>query len=221
MQTILIVEDEAGMRAGLEDVLRMEGYEVLVAETGTEGYALAIAHRPALVLLDVMLPELSGVDVLRRLRGEGFNGPIIMLTARGTELDKVRGFSSGVDDYVTKPFSVLELLGRIQAVLRRMGGNEQVMQAVTLGGLQVDFEQLIATRDGDPLPLGPKPIAVLRTLFRRRGQIVTRDQLVDEVWGQDEFINTRTIDNHIVQLRAVLGSTAIRTVHGHGYRLEI
>jgi DNA-binding response OmpR family regulator len=217
---ILVVEDEKHMLAGIEDLLRLKGYSTLAAETGPAGLETALAEKPDLMLLDVMLPGMSGFDVLRDLRGRGYEGAVIMLTAKGTELDKARGFDLGVDDYVTKPFSVLELLGRIQAVLRRTADKKPAeLDSLSLGDVEVDFKAYSASRAGEPLDVGPKAIAILRCLAKHRGQVVTRDQLIDEVWGRDQFIHTRTIDNHVVQLRRALGEELIHTVHGHGYRL--
>ncbi|MBM3274110.1 MAG: response regulator transcription factor [Candidatus Sericytochromatia bacterium] len=217
---ILVVEDETHMLAGIEDLLRLKGYTALAAQTGPAGLETALAEKPDLMLLDVMLPGMSGFDVLRDLRGRGYDGAVIMLTAKGTDLDKARGFDLGVDDYVTKPFSVLELLGRIQAGLRRTADKKPAdLDALTLGDIEVDFKAFTASRSGEPLDVGPKAIAILRCLARHRGQVVTRDQLIDDVWGRDQFIHTRTIDNHVVQLRRALGEALIHTVHGHGYRL--
>ncbi|MBM3267623.1 MAG: response regulator transcription factor [Candidatus Sericytochromatia bacterium] len=217
---ILIVEDEKHMLAGIEDLLRLKGYQTLAAETGPAGLERALADTPDLMLLDVMLPGMSGFDVLRELRGRGYQGAVIMLTAKGTELDKARGFDLGVDDYVTKPFSVLELLGRIQAVLRRTAAKAAPEpETLQLGDVAVDFRAFTASRGGETLDMGPKAIAILKCLARHKGQVVTRDQLIDEVWGRDQFIHTRTIDNHVVQLRRALGEDLIQTVHGHGYRL--
>lgn len=218
---ILVVEDEKDMRAGIEDLLKLKGYAVLTAATGPEGLDRATRERPELVLLDVMLPGQSGFEILRELRAGGYDGAVIMLTAKGTELDKARGFDLGVDDYVTKPFSVLELLGRIQAVLRRTARPAASVDWIEVAGVKVDFKAFSASRQGVDLELGPKAIGILHCLARHRGEVVSRDQLTDEVWGKDQFIHTRTIDNHIVQLRRILGDEAVQTVHGHGYRLGV
>lgn len=218
---ILIVEDEKHMLAGIEDLLRLKGYTTLAAETGPAGLETALAERPDLILLDVMLPGMSGFDVLRELRAKAYEGAVIMLTAKGTELDKARGFDLGVDDYVTKPFSVLELLGRIQAVLRRTAAKAAPeLENLLLGDISVDFRAFTASRGGETLDMGPKAIAILKCLASHRGQVVSRDQLIDEVWGREQFIHTRTVDNHVVQLRKALGEELIQTVHGHGYRLD-
>ncbi len=218
---ILIVEDEKHMLAGIEDLLRLKGYDTLAAETGPTGLETALAEHPDLILLDVMLPGMSGFDVLRELRAKKYEGAVIMLTAKGTELDKARGFDLGVDDYVTKPFSVLELLGRIQAVLRRTAAKTAPdLESLELGDVSVDFRAFTASRGGESLEMGPKAIEILKCLAKHRGQVVSRDQLIDEVWGREQFIHTRTIDNHVVQLRKALGEELIQTVHGHGYRLH-
>lgn len=223
---ILIVEDEAPVRAGLVDLLTAKGYEVLAAETGPEGLAKARAAQPDLVLLDVMLPGASGYDVLRTLRAEGHTLPVIMVTAKGAELDKVLGFELGVDDYVTKPFSILELMGRIQAVLRRAApATPRALAAMTLGVVTVDFQRLELRRAGKRVDVPTRAIEVLAALLRADGRIVSRDALLDAVWGRDQVVNPRTVDNLVVKLRqAIEGDPAnprhLKTIHGVGYRLD-
>ncbi|MDB5101935.1 MAG: DNA-binding response regulator [Cyanobacteria bacterium RYN_339] len=221
---ILIVEDEAPVRAGLVDLLTAKGYEVLAAETGPEGLAKARAAQPDLVLLDVMLPGASGYDVLRTLRAEGHTLPVIMVTAKGAELDKVLGFELGVDDYVTKPFSILELMGRIQAVLRRAApATPRALAAMTLGVVTVDFQRLELRRAGKRVDVPTRAIEVLAALLRADGRIVSRDALLDAVWGRDQVVNPRTVDNLVVKLRQAIEVDPDRphhllTVHGRGYR---
>jgi DNA-binding response OmpR family regulator len=224
---ILIVEDEADVLMGLEDLLRAKGHEVLSATTGPEGLTKAVAAAPDLILLDVMLPGLSGFEVLRKLRAAGHVTPVILLTARGAEVDKVLGFELGVDDYVTKPFSILELMGRIGAVLRRTGaGRAAGPAALSLGEAEVDFERLELRRAGRPVELPQRAIAMLRVLAVADGRVVSRDQLIDEVWGRDQALNTRTIDNMVVRLRQAIEPDPeqprhLLTVHGRGYRLVL
>jgi two-component system alkaline phosphatase synthesis response regulator PhoP len=221
---VLVVEDEPLMLQGIRLLLAGKGYEVIEATTGSEALVKAGAAHPDLILLDVMLPGLSGFDVLRTLRGQGLRTPVIMLTAKSAELDKVMGFELGVDDYVTKPFSVLELLGRVQAVLRRAAPVEAPPPpALSLGGVEVDFQRLELRRDGERQDLPERALEVLRVLVEADGQIVSRDRLIDVVWGQDQAIQGRRIDNLVVKLRQALESNPaepvhLLTVHGRGYR---
>ncbi len=224
---ILVVEDEAPVRRGLVDLLAAQGHVVLAAETGPEGLVKAREGRPDLVILDVMLPGQDGFSVLRELRAAGFDVPVLMLTARGAELDKVTGFALGVDDYVTKPFSMLELLGRVAALLRRGGGKLAPAAgpaALTLGEVAIDLRRLEARRDGRTLELPARAIELLAALARADGAPVSRDQLLDEVWGADHAANPRTVDNLVVRLRQAIepdpaAPVHLVTVHGKGYRL--
>jgi DNA-binding response OmpR family regulator len=220
---ILVVEDEIDVRQGLEDLLRAKGYEVLTAATGPEGLTKAASARPDLVVLDVMLPGLSGFDVLRTLRAEGHLVPVLMLTAKGAEMDRVLGFELGVDDYVTKPFSILELLGRVQALLRRARPAAPTSAPLAFGDLEVDFDRLELRRAGQRLEVPERAVEVLGVLARADGRVVSRDQLLDEVWGRDQVVNTRTIDNLVVKLRQAIEHNPdaprhLLTVHGRGYR---
>jgi DNA-binding response OmpR family regulator len=223
-QRILVVEDEALMLQGLRHLLTSKGYEVIEAVTGPEALIKASAARPDLLLLDVMLPGLSGFDVLKALRGEGHRIPVIMLTSRGAEMDKVLGFQLGVDDYVTKPFSVLELLGRVEAVLRRATpAAPPAPNALALGEVEVDFQRLQLRRAGQAVDLPERALELLRVLVEADGQIVTRDGLIDRVWGVDQAIGGRRVDNLVVKLRQALEADPaeprhILTVHGRGYR---
>jgi DNA-binding response OmpR family regulator len=223
-QRILVVEDEALMLQGLRHMLTSQGYEVLEAMTGPEALIKATAAGPDLILLDVMLPGLSGFDVLKALRGEGHRTPVIMLTSRGTELDKVLGFQLGVDDYVTKPFSVLELLGRVEAVLRRAAPvTPTAPAALALGEVEIDFQRLQLRREGQVVDLPERALELLRVLVEADGQIVSRDGLIDRVWGVDQAIGGRRVDNLVVKLRQALERDPalprhILTVHGRGYR---
>jgi DNA-binding response OmpR family regulator len=225
---ILVVEDEAPVRRGLVDLLAAQGHTVIAAETGPEGLVKAREARPELILLDVMLPGMDGFAVLRALRADGLDAPVLMLTARGAELDKVTGFALGVDDYVTKPFSMLELLGRVGALLRRAGATAKPVAAgperLVLGAVDVDLRRHAATRAGAPLELPAKAFGVLAALARADGAPVSRDALLDEVWGQDHAANPRTVDNLVVRLRQAIepdpaSPAYLVTVHGKGYRL--
>lgn len=226
---ILIVEDEPLMRDGLRELFAGQGFTVLEAATGPEGLVKAREAHPDLVVLDQMLPGLSGFDLLRTLRAEGRATPVVMLTARGTELDKVMGFQLGVDDYITKPFSVLELLGRVQAVLRRTRGPGPPPGAAapapcTIGAAEADFERLELRKDGVRVDLPARAVELLAALVAQDGRIVSRDALIDQVWGPEHEIQGRRVDNLVVQLRQALEPDPahpvhLLTVHGRGYRL--
>jgi DNA-binding response OmpR family regulator len=222
---ILLVEDDRDLAAGLVDAFELEGYRVSHATDGGAGLLAALGGGHDLVVLDVMLPGLSGFDVLKELRGRGCDVPVLMLTARGEEVDKVRGLKLGADDYVTKPFGVMELMARVQARLRRSGA------AAGVGRLQVqdvvvDFRSRQARRRGRPLALTAREFEILELLAARRGEAVSRADLVARIWGtaDDVEVSTRTVDQHVASLRRKLGDDAaeprsIETVYGFGYRL--
>ncbi len=223
MSKILIVEDEPDMVLGLKDNFEFEGYEVLTAADGVAGLDRARAAKPDLLILDIMLPKLSGLEVCKTLRGEGFEAPIIMLTARGQEIDKVVGLELGADDYVTKPFSIRELLARVRAILRRTEGRKQRLARYRFADVELDFEAYRAKRAGDPLDMSPREFELLRYLIERKGETVTRDQLLEDVWGYESYPSTRTVDTHIAKLRAKIGDSDseprwILTIHGVGYK---
>ena len=227
---LLVVEDEPAMARGLEEILRARDYDVVMAATGDAAYRLAMERDFDLVLLDIMLPVLSGFEVLKKLRANGRQVPIILLTAKGDESDKVLGFELGVDDYVTKPFSPMELLGRIGAVLRRSRAPRQDEavdpEILAFGPVTVDLRAYSAVRDGLPQDLPAKGFEILRVLARTPGEVVHRDKLIDAVWGQDEYINERTLTNLAVRIRQVIEPDAgkprhLKTVHGVGYRLDV
>ena len=220
---ILIVDDEPQMVRGLEDNLRFEGYQTLSAGDGRTGLALAVAEAPDLILLDVMMPGMSGWDVCRELRAKGLFMPVIMLTARGEEADRVQGLELGADDYVTKPFGLRELLARIRAVLRRPGARPKV-EEYAFGDVRVQTRARLAFKAGREVKLTRKEFDLLRYLVEFRGEVITRDRLLDEVWGYDHFPTTRTVDTHILRLRQKFEDDPERprhivTVHGQGYRL--
>jgi DNA-binding response OmpR family regulator len=222
-RTILVVDDETTLRETLVEALELEGYRALAAADGREALALFRAERPDLVLLDLMLPELSGVEVCRIIRAES-GVPIIMLTAKDAEVDKVVGLELGADDYVTKPFSLRELTARIRAIFRRA---EQAAAAdmpplVDLGRVQVDTAGHRVLRDGDAVPLKPKAFELLAFLLRHPGQVFTRDQLLEHVWGYDYGGESRTVDVHIHWLRSEIEEDPaspefLHTVRGVGY----
>ena len=225
MAHILIIDDEAGMRRGLVDNLRFEGHTTAEAADGEEGLALILSTPADLIILDVMMPKMSGFDVCRAARAKGVETPVIMLTAKGEEIDRVLGLELGADDYVTKPFSLRELLARIRAVLRRAQGSTTPASAeVSIGRLRIDFHAYTAREGNEDVPFTHREFEVLRHLWEHRGQTVSRDHLLSEVWGYDDSISTRTIDNFILKLRQKIemdpGSPRhILTVHGIGYKL--
>jgi DNA-binding response OmpR family regulator len=223
MSKILIVEDEPDMVLGLKDNFEFEGYEVVTASDGAAGLERARSEKPDLLVLDIMLPKLSGLEVCKTLRAEGFGSPIIMLTARGQEIDKVVGLELGADDYVTKPFSIRELLARVRAILRRTDGGKKRLSRYRFSDLDLDFETYRATRAGDKLEMSPREFELLRYLIERKGETVTRDQLLEDVWGYESYPSTRTVDTHIAKLRAKIGDSGsepkyIMTIHGVGYK---
>lgn len=226
MSKILIVEDEAAMLRGLQDNLEAEGYSVESAADGKRGLGKILENTYDLIILDVMLPEVSGFDVLKKMREKNIATPVIMLTARGEEVDRVVGLELGADDYVTKPFSLRELLARVKAVLRRAEGQAGPASKMVLGGVEVDFSGYTASRKGKPLTMTPKEFDVLRFLWDHRNAVVSRDQLLTNVWGYDDSLSTRTVDNFIVRLRQKIEDDPanprhIITIHGTGYKLVV
>ena len=227
MSRILIVEDNADLSFGLRNNLEIEGYEVVVAESGADGIERARALDPDLVILDLMLPGLDGFRVLRALRGEGFIRPILILTARGEEADKVRGLRLGADDYVTKPFALLELLARVEALLRRAGGGRApgARAVERFGDVEVDPATRAVTRGGQPVDLAPKEFDLLMALLAGDGALISRLGLLRQVWGYSDAVVTRTVDTHIAELRRKLEADPgaprhILTVRKAGYRLR-
>ena len=224
MPKILIVEDEVDMARGLQFNLEARGFDVVIARDGEQGYAIALAERPDLVLLDVMLPKRDGQDVCRALRKVAPALPIVMLTAKGQEEDVVLGLKLGADDYVKKPFGVAELMARIETVLRRSARAAATPERLEIGDVVVDFVHHTARRGTTPIDLTAKEFDILRFFGARRGTVVSRDALLDAVWGYDSTPNTRTVDAHIVKLRQKIEPEPseprfLVTVHGLGYKL--
>ena len=222
MTRVLVVDDDPAILRGIADNLGYEGYAVITASDGETADALLRREPPDLVILDLMLPGLSGSELCRRARKDGIRTPIIMVTARGDETDRVLGLDLGADDYITKPFAVAELLARVRAVLRRYE-RPSVSDNVHFGDVRVDFAGYEARRGEQPVELTRKEFAVLRYLVDRPGEVVRRDALLDDVWGYEADITTRTVDNHIATLRAKLEADPHRprhllTVHGVGYK---
>lgn len=226
MPRILIVEDEPEMLMGLEDNFQFEGYEVLKARDGVAGLEMALGQQPDLIILDVMLPKKSGFDVCRELRAQGSQIPIIMLTARGQEIDKILGLELGADDYLTKPFSLRELLARVKAVLRRYSRINNTVSVMQLGDLKIDFLHYTATKAGESLEFTHKEFEIMKYFLDHKGETVSRGELLDEVWGYEASPTTRTVDNHILKLRQKIEADPahpkfILTVHGIGYKFVI
>ncbi len=223
MPRVLIVEDEEAMAVALKDGFEFEGYEVLLARDGAAGLELARTGRPDLMILDVMLPRLSGHDVCREVRKSGSTLPIIMLTARGQEIDKVLGLKLGADDYVTKPFGFLELAARAEALLRRASGILPGKEEYRFGDVVVHFGRAEARKGEADLALTARELRLLRYLLENRGRVVTREQLLDEVWDYENAPFTRTVDMHVAKLRKKIEDDPARprfllTVHGLGYK---
>jgi DNA-binding response OmpR family regulator len=222
-ETVLIVEDEPDMLMGLEDTLADEGYEVLTASNGKDGLKTAEETAPDFIILDVKMPEMDGYQVCRALRKRGMKTPIIMLTAGDSEAEKVEGLEAGADDYVTKPFSMRELLARIHAVKRRAAGSREQVRSFTFGNVTLDFDHQTLTKGETVMKLSSCESELLRLLIFRRGEAVTRKDILTEVWGYDYPPDTRTVDNHIVRLRQKLEDDPknpqhILTAHGRGYK---
>lgn len=223
--TLLIVEDDDSMAVALRDGFAFEGYAVRSAHDGMAALKSVEESPPDLILLDVMLPKISGLEVCQQLRANGNDVPIIMLTARGQEIDKVLGLKLGADDYVTKPFSFLELATRVEALLRRAAGTLRSSTPDTygFGDVVIDFKGHRATRAGKDLDLTARELRLLEFFVRHRGSVVSRDQLLDEVWGYDAIPFTRTVDSHIAKLRKKIEQTPadprhLITVHRLGYK---
>ena len=222
--TILLVEDDPNLCRGIEDNLQIEGYTTLTARTIAEARPLIRARQPDLVILDRMLPDGDGIELCRRLRADGYLQPVIMLTAKSEELDRVSGLESGADDYVVKPFGLRELLARIHANLRRASAWREVEGWTRVGAARVDFRAHRLERNGAELEISARELALLRFLVERRGQVVSREMLLEFVWGLPQDVTTRTVDNFIVRLRRKIEPDpahprTLLTVHGRGYKL--
>jgi len=226
MPKVLIVEDDEAMSAALRDGFEYEGYAVTVARDGARGLQLATEAAPDIIILDVMLPKMSGLDVCRKIRGDKNAVPILMLTARGQEIDKVLGLKTGADDYVTKPFSFLELMARVEAVLRRARGGQARPQDPgprAFGDVQVDFRKCEATKAGRPIDLSARELRLLEYFLEHPGEVLGRDRLLNAVWGYDSDSFSRTVDMHVAKLRRKIENRPedprhIVTVHGIGYK---
>ena len=228
MKKILIIEDEEPIRQALEDDFRLENYEVIVASDGIEGLSKASNPDIDLIILDIMLPGMDGFVVCKKLRNSGVKKPIIMLTAKGQEIDRVLGLELGADDYITKPFSPRELQARVKAVLRRMepetdDNADKIFQS---GGLEVDFRQYVCRKNGREISLTAHEFELLKYLISNRGHVVRRNELLDEVWGKDVFVTPHTIDTHMANLRKKIENDPsnprfIISIRGIGYKFTV
>ena len=221
---ILVVEDDRAILRGLADNLEYESYEVLTATDGAAGYRMLREEKPDLVILDLMLPTMTGYELCRRARQEGITTPILMLTARSEEIDRVLGLDLGADDYVTKPFSLAELLARVRAILRRAAPRDALPDEIQFADVEVDFRSYEAQKGGKAVRMARKEFGILRLLAARSGEVISRDELLNEVWEYNAYPSTRTVDNHIASLRAKLEDDPasprhLLTVHGVGYKL--
>jgi DNA-binding response OmpR family regulator len=223
MSKVLVVEDDPGILRTVADNLRFEQYEVITATDGETAYVLHQSEQPDLIVLDLMLPRMSGLELCRKLRTEDVQVPVLMLTARGQEADRVRGLDLGGDDYVTKPFSVPELMARVRALLRRASLSPGGPATLKFGQVEIDFGRYTAHRAGQSIVMTRKEFALLRFLASREDAVATRDEILNKVWGMESYPITRTVDNHISSLRSKLEADParpvhIQTVHGVGYR---
>jgi len=222
-KVVLVVEDEPAMARLLKDTFTYEGYQVAVTGDGTTGLEMATRRVPDLIILDIMLPGLDGLTLCRELRERKVKSPIIMLTARNLERDKVAGLKSGADDYMTKPFSIAELLARAEAILRRTSPDQN--RVFSFGDMWVDFGSFEAKRNGVAVDLSPLEFEILRYLVENRGRVVRRSEMLSKIWGYDGKTYTRTVDTHIGNLRQKIGDDSsrplyIQTIHGIGYRFK-
>jgi len=221
---VLIVEDEAAISMPLRDRLESEGYEVGVAGDGLQGFAKASTGEWDLLILDLMLPGRDGLEVCRDLRGKGITTPVLMLTARDQTVDKVLGLKIGADDYLTKPFEMIELLARVEALLRRSPGQSPNATLYPIGDYVLDIRKQLLRKGGETTELSTQEFKLLKYLCEHRGEVLDRDELLDAVWGYDEVPYTRTVDVHIAWLRQKLGDSKnqklIITIRGRGYKLE-
>ena len=229
MTRVLVIEDELSIRMPLVDVLRAQGYEVLAAEDGEQGLQLALVEDPDAILLDLMMPKRDGFSVLKALRQDRLTATVLILSARGSELDRIQGFEYGADDYIVKPFSIEEVLARLRAALARRGGAtpgiEEVdsVKSASFGKVHVDFEAYCLVHDGARYGLSRREMDLLRYFLRNEGETLERVRIMDDIWGPDDSITLRTVDNHVMKLRKKIESDPkaprhLITVHRVGYR---
>jgi two-component system alkaline phosphatase synthesis response regulator PhoP len=223
-KTILVVEDDAGIRTILQDTLSSQGYHVISADNGIRGLELALELKTDLIILDVMLPLMDGFEICKRIRKEGITSPVLMLTVKDEEVDKVLGLELGADDYVTKPFSLKELSARVKALLRRVEDYRDEMRIYSFGSIELDFNTFESRKNGKDLGLTPLELKLLKLLITSRGRVITRDEFLDAIWGADNLsVSHRTVDSHIAHIRKKIEDDAshprhILSVHSIGYR---
>jgi DNA-binding response OmpR family regulator len=223
MKTILVVEDDSSILRGLRDNLQFEGYKVLEAIDGNSGLKMALEQAPDLLLLDIMLPGINGHEICRKVKSTNRNLPVIMITARDSEIDKVSGLDLGADDYITKPFSIPELMARIRAVMRRYEQRQSIGDALVFGRIKIDFKKFQAFRDDVEIKLTSREFDIMKYFAEHKGEVVHRHDLLNEVWGYDSLPTTRTVDNFILDLRKKLEDDPanpkyIISIRGVGYR---
>jgi DNA-binding response OmpR family regulator len=223
MKTILIIEDDKSIQAGLKDNLEIENFKVIAESDGLKGYERAVKDKPDLILLDLNLPMKNGFEVCRDLRTNNINTPVIMLSARIEEADKVLGLELGADDYVTKPFSIRELISRIKAILRRSEVVKQQTDTFEIGSLRLDFRKMEASKGKKKIHMSLKEYEILKYFINHQDEVISRNQLLDEVWGYEVFPTTRTVDNYILMLRKKIEDNPsvpkhIFTIHSAGYK---
>jgi len=223
MKNLLVIEDDVAISKGLEEALTNEHFHVVTTTSGEKGYQIARRENIDLILLDLKLPDKNGEEICRDLRKDGINTPILMLTSKKQEMDKVLGLEIGADDYMTKPFSIRELVARIKALLRRKGEIKKEIEEYAFGVITVDFRKQETVRDNKPVKLSAKEYEVLRYFVAHEGEVVTREMLLDDVWGYEQFPTTRTVDNYILSIRKKLEKDPAKprhllTVHTSGYK---
>ena len=225
VKTILIIEDDISILRGLKDNLSFEGYDILTSSDGQKGLQMALENQIDMLLLDIMLPGMNGYDICQKLKKEKPDLPIIMITARGTEIDKVIGLDFGADDYITKPFSIPELLARIRAVLRRSLNSTKDIDKYSFGNITLDFKKFQAFVNSEEIKLSSREFAIMKYLIENEGEVIHRHDLLDKVWGYDVTPSTRTVDNYMLDLRKKFEKDPanpkyIISVRGAGYRFE-
>jgi DNA-binding response OmpR family regulator len=223
VKKILIIEDDPAIRVGLKETFITEGYNVSEADTGTKGFELAAKHDFDLIVLDLILPGKDGIEICKELRGDGVKTPIIMVTSRKEEIDKILGLEIGADDYVTKPFSIRELLARVKALIRRSTYEPGDIEEVAFANLKIDFKKQEMLKDENPVRLSATEYRILHYFIDHEGEVISRDKFLDEVWGYDSYPTTRTVDNYILSLRKKIEDDPanpkhLLTVHKVGYK---
>ena len=224
--TVAIIDDDNSVRKSVALNLEQEGFKVLEAEDGVKGISLVEEKKPDVIILDIKMPRKDGFQVCKELRNKGISTPLILLTARSEEVDKVLGLELGADDYLAKPFGMLELVARVKALLRRNKGTKE-LEKIEFSGIKIDFKAYKAEKESKPIDLSAREYRLLKCLIAKKGSVVTRDELLDEVWGYNTYPTTRTVDNHIARLRQKIEEKNtktpkhILTVHGVGYKFVV